>query len=416
MTNANTLAEADRAAILERLRVVIAEQIAPNARRYDESGEFPADNFAALGRAGLMGLYIPTAYGGLGGDHRLYSEVIRRLAKACASTAMLSVMHNTQYSPLVFHGTQRQREFFLPPTARGEWFFANAATEAMSGDSTYAPGAVPHSVLRPNPSGGFLLDAQKNIVSGSSHARWVFLACREESDSKGAKRAIFAPGLGHGAVKAFGEWNTIGMRATSSTGLDYRGCEIPDWHIFEPDLPLGQSLLPIGILGFCSVWIGIAAAACEATIAHVAGRSIELIQSERRAGGESALVPVHSTVARFESVQRQVSEMRVRVDAASALVDDLAQAMDRSRPQPGESIPTDVFERIVDRCLSSRVGTSETAIDVCRVGMRVCGARALQRGGLPLERLMRDALTAQVMGPTEDALKVRYGRRLLGLE
>jgi alkylation response protein AidB-like acyl-CoA dehydrogenase len=64
---------------------------------------------------------------------------------------------------------------------------------------------------------------------------------------------------------------------------------------------------------------------------------------------------------------------------------------------------------------SCRIIAGETAIDVCRVGMRVSGLRGMTRGS-PLDRYMRDALTAQVMAPGEDLMKLSLGRQTLGLE
>jgi alkylation response protein AidB-like acyl-CoA dehydrogenase len=272
---------------------------------------------------------------------------------------------------------------------------------------------VPHSRLR-EAEDGFVLNASKSIVSGASHARWLILVCRLESDATGQKRAVLAPGAGQPGVFPFGEWNPIGMRATASTGLEYRDCFIPSWHAFEPGMPLARTMVPVALLGFCSVWLGIATAAFELAVAHVTGRSIEVLQADRRESGEVEPVRVRSSIARFESVQRQVSEMRTRIDAATAMVDNLARRIQEGQPTPEEPLTAEAFDPIVDVCSSCRIYTSETAIDVSRVAMRICGARGLQRG-VALERFMRDALTAQVMGPTEDATKVWHGRRLLGV-
>jgi alkylation response protein AidB-like acyl-CoA dehydrogenase len=407
------LDEMQRQDILNRQRTIIANQIMPCAARHDATGEFPAENFAALGRAGLMGLFVPPRYGGLGIDYRLYSQLTRELSAACASTAMLSVMHHSQYATISFHGSEQQREFFLPAFARGEWFIANGATEALTGDTFYAPGTVPHSTLRADGS-DYVLNSSKSIVSGASHANWILVVCRLDSDNTGRKRAVLAPGVGHPDVFPFGTWDPIGMRATASTGIEHRGCKIPHWHLFDANATLQHTMIPVGLIGFCSVWLGIAIAAYGQAIAHVTGRSIDMLRSDQRSGLGGETVRVQSTVARFDTVQRQVAELKARIDAATALVDSVAHLADRSRSDRTSPITPAAFESVLDLIHSARVYTSETAIDVCRIAMRICGARGLQRN-LPLERLMRDALTAQVMGVTEDATKVTHGRRLLGI-
>ena len=77
-------------------------------------------------------------------------------------------------------------------------------------------------------------------------------------------------------------------------------------------------------------------------------------------------------------------------------------------PVFGFSLPTE--------SMRERILSSETAVMVTTTAMKLCGAAALQRGVLPLERYFRDAITAQVMGVSEDAAKVGYGKYSLGIE
>jgi alkylation response protein AidB-like acyl-CoA dehydrogenase len=178
----------------------------------------------------------------------------------------------------------------------------------------------------------------------------------------------------------------------------------------------GSSLLLSAVLGFSAVWVGIAEAAVQAAVAHVTRRTHQLLVGERRAGAPSEAPPVRmvTTVASYESVQRQVAEMRARVDAARALVDKLAASIDALMPNGASPVPWERMDELRGLMYSCRTVAGEAAVDVCRIALRVCGLRGLMRGH-PLERHMRDALTAQVMAPGEDLVKVRLGRQVLGL-
>ena len=407
-----------RGELVERARKVVHEVIAPRAAHCDQSGEFPAEGIAALQSAGLMGLLVPAQYGGLEADHGTYSQIAQLIAGACPSTGMLFVMHHTYVVPIVDHGSERQKQFFLPPIARGERLVTSATTEPQGGGGAHSMFALQRAGEE------LIIDAIKPCVSGANHADWIAVLIRPSADCPGdVKTLVLAPGVRSGAVKPFGEWNTIGMRATSSSGLRFEGCRVPAWYELGSGTYTGfSSGMPTLILGYSSVWLGLANAAYEVAVAHVTRREHQQIVADRRHRGDAAPGPeagaptttVKSTVASIESVQRQVSELRAGLDAAHALVDALARAIDRHRPPTGAPFSEAAQAELRSLCASTRLVTGDTAIDTCRTAMRICGLRALQRG-FPLERLMRDALTSQPMAPSEDACKVDHGRRLLGV-
>ena len=67
--------------------------IARHSGDADRGGRFPEESIAALGGAGLLGLTVPTALGGLGQGPRAFCVAAEELARACGSTAMIYVMH-----------------------------------------------------------------------------------------------------------------------------------------------------------------------------------------------------------------------------------------------------------------------------------------------------------------------------------
>ena len=85
--------DADQTALLDRVRTVADAALAPNADDVDQRGRFPAESIRALGEAGLLGLTVPTEFGGLGQGPRVMAAVLDELAQRCASTAMVYLMH-----------------------------------------------------------------------------------------------------------------------------------------------------------------------------------------------------------------------------------------------------------------------------------------------------------------------------------
>jgi alkylation response protein AidB-like acyl-CoA dehydrogenase len=267
-----------------------------------------------------------------------------------------------------------------------------------------------------------VLSASKPVVTGARYADWVFCTTRASPEARGNVLSMVAmPGLGRSRdVKPFGAWDCVGMRATESSGLEYTECRVPAWHQIGPEdsWPVrATSMTVVSRAGFSAVWLGIAQAAYAQTVAHVTRRAHQYIGEGRREQGQEQAprASVQHRVADYETVQRQVAEMRTQVEAARQLLLAAGRRIDELRhelrgPQAMESLGA-----IQDLLWTARIACGEASIDVTRVGLRVCGVTGMRRGLLSLERNMRDALTSQVMAPSEDVTKLMLGRKLLGV-
>lgn len=122
----------DEALILEQVRRLADEVIAPNAEYYDRTGEFPWKNIEAINELGLNGLFVPEAYGGSPMSYRLYLAVVKTLAEACASTAIIYATTFHGMKPLIDLGTEEQKARLLPRIAAGG-LGALAITEPTAG-------------------------------------------------------------------------------------------------------------------------------------------------------------------------------------------------------------------------------------------------------------------------------------------
>ena len=397
-------------------RVIADRVIRQHAADVDAHARHPREAFEALGSAGLLGLMVQREYGGLHGNFRSFVGVAEEIARACASTAMLYVMHHTQYLMLVDHGTEQQRKAFLPDVARGKSFFASGTTEPQVGGNA----DVCVSAKR-REGDDIVITATKPVVSGALDADWVCVTTRASPDAPGNRCSmVIIPGVKQGkpGVKSFGTWDCIGMRGTGSIGLELTDCRVPAWHQVGPEDCSYMRLTSMAIvayLGFASVWVGIAQAALDGTLDHLLKRKHEFSRGGGGAPGEQKpAVAVNTKLAEYETVQRQVAEMRTKIEAARATVLAGAMLVDEFRHAPATPIAPEQMTQIHDRLLASRLIAGETVVDVCRIAMRVCGVAGLRRGH-PLERHMRDGLTAQVMAPGEDVSKLIFGKKTLGL-
>lgn len=124
--------DADERLVLEQVRRLCAEQIAPRAAALDASGDFPWENIGALNGLGLNGLFVPEAQGGSPLSYRLYLAVVEAISAACASTGIVYATTFHGLKPLIDMGTEEQRARLLPRIAAGG-LGALAITEPTAG-------------------------------------------------------------------------------------------------------------------------------------------------------------------------------------------------------------------------------------------------------------------------------------------
>src|SRR5476649_2582152 len=122
----------------EKLQKIIDEVILPNSSIVDNEKIFPEKSIRALAKAGFFKLTIPKKYGGWEAKPTEVSKVVSMIGKACASTAMVYVMHLTSVSTLVFYCNAEQRKKYLQPVVDGKWLITEAISEPGSGSQWWS--------------------------------------------------------------------------------------------------------------------------------------------------------------------------------------------------------------------------------------------------------------------------------------
>ena len=111
----------DRQAILEMVRDFCKTQIAPLAKQYDRSGEYPWVQLEKLAELGLLGATVPETLGGAGLDAVTYAMCLEEISKADASVGVIvSVTNGLPQQMLLRYGTPEQQRKYLEPLARGQ--------------------------------------------------------------------------------------------------------------------------------------------------------------------------------------------------------------------------------------------------------------------------------------------------------
>jgi alkylation response protein AidB-like acyl-CoA dehydrogenase len=390
-----------------KAHTVACERLAPNAATIDLEGVFPAEGIKAVGEAGLMGLTVPKEKGGPGGNIKTTALVIEELAQGCSSTAMCYTMHMSTMPLVAALARSAQIEQFLLPMVRGERLNSLAMSEPGSGNRLWHM----DSFAQKN-GDGYLINSFKSFATSSGSAGFYVVPVRSSNEVGPNDISIFVIDGRHPNIKPIGKWDGMGLRGNSSTPVHFDKIHLPACHRLGPE-KCGFSMLfayslPIYQVGLSAVYLGIAQAAFDAAVDHV----------KKRIHSDTGL-----SLAKVETVQRYIAEMRLRIEQTRYLIYRVAQMADNALVLFDELAEGDLLDEIIRanpddpffvEVAQVKVSASEMATDVVSKAFQVCGGTAYKRGHR-VERCYRDARAASVMAPSDDTLKVIIGRQILGI-
>ena len=124
------LASDEETMLLDMVRDLAREKIAPRAAEIDAKGEFPWDMKELLAKQDILAMPFPEEYGGLGSSEVTILKTIEELAKACATTALILCVQQLGSLPILLVGTTEQKQRYIPRLASGEWLAAYASHRA----------------------------------------------------------------------------------------------------------------------------------------------------------------------------------------------------------------------------------------------------------------------------------------------
>lgn len=366
--------------VLATLEPIASGVVAAHAVDVDASGRFPSEGVAALQTAGLFGLISAPSVGGLGLGHRAAAAVVGRLARECASTAMVTCMHYAATAVLEAHG----REDVRRDIAAGRHLTTLAFSEAGSRSHFWAPVSTATAV-----AGGVRLDAKKSWVTSASHADSYVWSSRPVS-AEGASTiwhvARQTPGL---AVS--GGFDGLGLRGNDSAPVAAEGALVTEQARLGAD-GAGFDVMMGVVLPYFQLMSGaVSLGLMESAVARVCAHA-----------GATRFDHLGSSLAELPTLRAYVARMRIDTDKVAALLESSLAALESGAPET------------MLRVLEIKAAAGESATQVLDLAMRVSGGAAFRKD-VGVERFFRDARAATVMAPTTDVLYDFIGKAALGL-
>ena len=364
--------------VLEQVQRVADEQIAPNAARYDASGEFPWENVETLAALGLNAMFIPEAYGGAPLSYAAYLECVKILSEACASTGIIYATNFHGMKPVIDFGTEAQKAHLLPRIAEGG-LASLAITEPTAGSD--ATGMK----TRFTPDGAdVVVDGGKIFITSGDVADRILLFGKwaEIDDDRGAISALVVekgtPGMSVVSVE-----KKMGHRASSTVALDFSGCRVPRANLIgEPGSGLATLLASLNKSrpSIAAHALGIAKAAFRDAI----GYANERVQSRQR-------------VIDFQGNQFTFADLAGELALVERWLDYVAELVDSGCEDFG-----------LEASLA-KLRASDLAMKMTTEAVQVYGGYGYCQD-YRVERLMRDAKVTQIWEGTNQVHRQLIGR------
>ena len=368
-------------AYLDILEKIATDVIAPAAVEIDQTGRFPRAALDALAAAGLLGLISAPEVGGMGLSIRAAAAVIQRIARECASTAMIVCMHYA--GTAVIEGTNGPREI-REAIAAGKHLTTLAFSEAGSRSHFWAPLST-----AVGSNGSVTLNAKKSWATSATQVDSYVWSSRP-LDGEGMSTIWLVPGDATG-LQVSASFYGLGLRGNYSSPVTATDVNISRSAMLGKDgggfdIMMGM-VLPYFQLMIASVSIGLAESATAKAANHVSGTNLQHLSQ---------------SLSDLPTIRAYVARMRIKTDMAQALLLDTLTAIESSR--------ADTMLRV----LEIKAAAAEMALEVTDIAMRVCGGAAFRKE-VGVERNFRDARAASVMAPTTDVLYDFIGKAVCGM-
>ena len=259
----------DEPEILASVERIATEVIAEHAIGVDARAAFPSASITALGQAGLLGLLSAPEVGGLGGGPRLASLVLRRVAQACGSSAMVLCMHYCGAAVLEAHAHVELRRTI----ATGEHLSTLAFSEASSRSHFWAP-----SSTATRDGDRVRLDARKSWVTSARHATAYVWSSRPLEPGNDGCTLWLVPADAEG-LRIPAPFDGLGLRGNDSSPVHAEGVRVPASAMLGEDggglAVMMGTVLPLFQLLNASCSLGLMQGALQRTVAHVGGTRLE---------------------------------------------------------------------------------------------------------------------------------------------
>jgi alkylation response protein AidB-like acyl-CoA dehydrogenase len=370
----------EQRAIGEVARDVAQREIAPHIAQWDREHVFPRALYAKLTAAGLMGMLVPEAFGGVAADYVSYALAIEELAKVDAGTAVTVSVHSMICNAIAKLGSAAQQARWLEPLATADVIAGFGLTEPDAGSDAAAIRATAR-----RDGDGWVLNGRKQWCTNGAYSGVIMAMFRTGgAGSKGISAFLVDSTLAGVVVEKTTE--KLGIHTSNTVDLAFDDVRVPGAAMLGAQgagLTQALTTLTSGRIGIAAQATGILSACLDASVTFAKDRS---------AFGKP--------IGAFEGISFKIARMATDLDAARLLVYRAAALADSGRPFVIEASKAKLF-------------ASTKAREHAAEAVQIHGGYGYTTE-FPVERYYRDAKITEIYEGTSEIQQLVIARSLLG--
>jgi butyryl-CoA dehydrogenase len=372
--------------VQQSVRRFADEILIPHAPKLDkEDGairQFP-DILRTMAKMKLFGIQVAENFGGAGLDSISYCLAIEEISKACASTGLMTTVHNSVVAaPIEIFGTKDQKERFLTPLANGSKIGSFSITEPNAGSDASGMQTIATAVKDKDE---YILNGTKCFVTNGGISDIFLIGATVDRKLKNKGIAIFivekgTPGFEIGKIE-----NKMGMRGNPVSDLILHDVRVPKENILgnlKSGFKITMQTLDVGRIGIAAQALGIGVAAFEAAARYA---------TQRKQFGQA--------IGNFQAINFRLAEMKTRMESARYLIYRAADLKDKGLPFSEESA-------------MAKYWASENAMQVCVDALQIFGGYSIVTE-LPVQRYFRDCKITEIYEGTSEVMKMIIGGNIM---
>ncbi|MBL7928024.1 MAG: acyl-CoA dehydrogenase family protein [Bacteroidia bacterium] len=377
----NFILNENQTLVKQSIKEFAERHIKPYVMEWDEAQKFPKELFHEMGKAGMMGVFVPEEYGGAGFGYHEYVDSIIEVARVCGSIGLSMAAHNSLCSGHILQfGNEEQKKRWLPKLATGEWLGAWGLTEANTGSD-----ALRMKCVARKDGDHWVINGAKNWITHGISGNVAVVVARtgELLDSRGI--TAFVVERGTPGFKAGKKENKLGMRASETAEMIFEDCRIPEENVLgNPGEGFIQAMkvLDGGRISIAALSVGIAKGAYEAALAY---------SKQREQFGKP--------ISQFQGIAFKLADMATEIEAAEMLTHQAADLKNRG-------------EKVTRQSAIAKYFASEVAVRCATEGVQIFGGYGYTKD-FPAEKFYRDSKLCTIGEGTSEIQKLVIAREIL---
>ncbi len=370
------------AIILDALEKFLTAEVDPFVHDLEARDEYPHEIVEKMKQMGLFGCIIAEEYGGLGLSTSTYAKIVTRITRSWMSLSGIINSHLIMASAVQRHGTDAQKQHYLPRFATGELRGGVGLTEPDCGTDLQAVRTVAKRV-----GDDYIVNGTKTWITNSLHGNCLALLVKTDPKTTPAHKgmSLFIAEKREGFTVAR-KLEKLGYRGIDTCELLFQDYRVPaDCLIGGVEgrgLQQILSGLELGRINVAARGVGVARAALDLAVAY---------SQQRKTFGKP--------ICEHQAIQLKLGEMATRTEAARLLTNAAAEAFDRG-------------ERCDMEAGMAKYAATEASMENAAEALRIHGAYGYSKE-YDVERLYRDAPLLVIGEGTNELQRILIAKELI---